>query len=513
MGILSYYKNLITTFQNVTSALRSLDGQINFLYFDFNGMIHPSVGKVISKYQKSGKKPNPQTMEREMFTQIRKDAMEIINRVNPRFVMFAVDGVAPRAKMVQQRTRRYMSIVDKEKKDRRIIFDTNAISPGTMFMKNLSKYMNKMIDEELKDKKVLFLGQDVPGEGEHKIINFIKDFSAKDKVNHVIVGLDADLIMLSMTTGLDNIYLMREKQVFEMKNESSDKVQKMDSMEKKFQYLPIKNVKDNYWKGINKRELKTVDEEGKEETKAESLTITKEQFTKDLIPLMFFIGNDFLPKHKIVNAYKNGIDLLLESYKRTSLKLNTTLVTEDNKFNMEFLRELLKPFAEDEMKLIEKNNNKNRDRIIRYSEKGWINRFYDYYGVQDREDVAKNYCQMVRWTLLYYFEGTRDWQTFYRYPCPPVFQHLYKFITENDINEIQLTKSEPCTQHQQLMMILPPHSSFLLPNHCKELIHGKLRHLYPGHFKVDRVDKKVSWTWTPILPFIKYDEIRYHVRT
>ena len=511
MGILSYYKNLITTYKNVTSALRFLDGQINFLYFDFNGMIHPSVGKVISRYQETGKKPNAQTMEREMFTQIKKDTMEIINRVNPRFVMFAVDGVAPRAKMVQQRTRRYMSIVDKEKKDRRHIFDTNAISPGTTFMKNLSEYMNELIKTELKDKKVLFLGQDVPAEGEHKIINFIKDFKAKDKVNHVIVGLDADLIMLSMTTGLDNIYLMREKQIFEKKNESNDQVKNMDNMEKKFQYLPIKNVKDNYWQTINEMKMKGKD--GKEEKTAQKMTITKDEFTKDIIPLMFFIGNDFLPKHKIINAYKNGIELLLESYKRTSLKLNATLMTEDNKFNMEFLRELLKPFAENEMELIGKNNNKNRDRIIRYSEKGWVNRFYGYYGVEDREDVAKNYCQMVRWTSLYYFEGTKDWQSFYRYPCPPTFQHLYKFIMENDINEIPLTKSEPCTQHQQLMMILPPQSSFLLPRQCKELVHGKLRHLYPGHFKVDKVDKKVSWTWTPILPFIHYDEIKHHVRT
>lgn len=504
MGILSYYKNLISTFENVTSALRTLDGQINFLYFDFNGMIHPSVGKVISRYQETGKKPNPQTMEREMFTQIRKDTMEIIDRVNPRFVLFAVDGVAPRAKMVQQRTRRYMSIVDKEKKDRRHIFDTNAISPGTKFMVNLSKYMNEMIKTELGDKKVLFLGQDVPSEGEHKIINFIKDFSAKDKVNHIIVGLDADLIMLGMTTGLDNIFLMREKQVYEMKMEKGKKVRDMDTMEKKFQYLPIKNVKDNYWTNINK---------SPKGEKKQELKITKEQFIKDLIPLMFFIGNDFLPKHKVVNAYKNGVELLLESYRRTSLILNKPLVTEDNKFNMDFLRELLKPFATDELKLIEKNNNKNRDRIIKYSEKGWMNRYYNYYGIQNREDVSRNYCQMVRWTLLYYFEGTNDWQSFYRYPCPPVFCHLYKFIMENDINEIQLFKSEPCTQHQQLMMILPPHSSFLLPNYCKELVHGKLRHLYPGHFKVDRVDKKVSWTWTPILPFIHYNEIREFVRS
>ena len=82
-----------------------------------------------------------------------------------------------------------------------------------------------------------------------------------------------------------------------------------------------------------------------------------------------------------------------------------------------------------------------------------------------------------------------------------------------EINDLELIPSKPCTQHQQLMMILPPQSSFLLPRHCKEMVHGKLRHLYPIRFKTDRVDKKVSWTWTPILPFIHFEEIKDNVHS
>ena len=62
----------------------------------------------------------------------------------------AIDGVAPRAKMNQQRSRRFRTALDAEKAMEKAVkeglempkdppFDSNCITPGTEFMARLTK--------------------------------------------------------------------------------------------------------------------------------------------------------------------------------------------------------------------------------------------------------------------------------------------------------------------------------------------------------------------------------------
>ena len=67
---------------------------------------------------------------------------------------------------------------------------------------------------EWKDLKVLFSGCTVPGEGEHKIMDFLGQ-SKKDKVfaettTHCIYSADADVILLSLSLAIPNVCLVRE---------------------------------------------------------------------------------------------------------------------------------------------------------------------------------------------------------------------------------------------------------------------------------------------------------------
>ena len=93
-----------------------------------------------------------------------------------------------------------------------ISWDTNAISPGTDFMINLSKLLQHFIltDPIFNNVEVVFSDHSIPGEGEHKILNYIKQNSFDNEPNIIIYGLDADLIMLSLVSNSSNVYLMRE---------------------------------------------------------------------------------------------------------------------------------------------------------------------------------------------------------------------------------------------------------------------------------------------------------------
>lgn len=60
------------------------------------------------------------------------------------------------------------------------LFDTNAISPGTEFMYALNKKLDYFIKYKVNSDplyqgiEIILSGSDVPGEGEHKIMEYVR---------------------------------------------------------------------------------------------------------------------------------------------------------------------------------------------------------------------------------------------------------------------------------------------------------------------------------------------------
>jgi 5'-3' exoribonuclease 1 len=176
----------------------------------------------------------------------------LFGKIKPKKLFFmAVDGVAPRAKMNQQRSRRFRTAKEarevREKAERKgenlpeeKAFDSNCITPGaytqshglspnlipvgTVFMTKLSEqlkyFVNKKISEDSnwRECQVILSGHDVPGEGEHKIMEYIRKTRAQPDYNpnvrHCLYGLDADLIMLGLLSHDPNFFLLREEVKF-----------------------------------------------------------------------------------------------------------------------------------------------------------------------------------------------------------------------------------------------------------------------------------------------------------
>jgi 5'-3' exonuclease len=137
----------------------------------------------------------------KVFSEIQR----IFSIVKPqRLVYIAVDGVAPRAKLNQQRSRRFRAARDRliamdaaaANLNRNIttdlidvnaaavappsVFDSNCITPGTEFMARLSVALRQFIEHMMRTQEswrpltVHFSGSEVPGEGEHKIVSYIR---------------------------------------------------------------------------------------------------------------------------------------------------------------------------------------------------------------------------------------------------------------------------------------------------------------------------------------------------
>ncbi|PHJ22078.1 5-3 exoribonuclease [Cystoisospora suis] len=161
------------------------------LYLDMNGIIHPCC------HTDDGSCPSS---EEEMFLSIFQYVDRIVDIIQPRQLLYmAIDGVAPRAKMNQQRTRRFKAAKDIQEEEKayeeiktqflsegrevppkKLRWDSNVITPGTPFMHRLAKALTYYIQDRLasrptwKHLTVIFSDATVPGEGEHKIMDYIR---------------------------------------------------------------------------------------------------------------------------------------------------------------------------------------------------------------------------------------------------------------------------------------------------------------------------------------------------
>lgn len=316
------------------------------LYLDMNGIIHPCTHPE--------DRPAPKN-EDEMMIAIFECIDRLFNIVRPRKILYmAIDGVAPRAKMNQQRSRRFRAskeTVEKINEIKRIRaelllrgcvlppekpkeehFDSNCITPGTPFMARLSECLHYYIHDRLnsnpgwKGIKVILSDANVPGEGEHKIMDFIRRQRAQPdhdpNTQHVLCGADADLIMLGLATHEPNFTIIREEfkpnqprpceicgqlghQMVDciggVRSEHGQDPDVAFSAETNFIFVRL-NVLREYLE----RELVMPNLPFKYEF---------DRVLDDWVFMCFFVGNDFLPHLPSLEIRENAIDRLIRLYK------------------------------------------------------------------------------------------------------------------------------------------------------------------------------------------------------
>ncbi|RHZ49557.1 hypothetical protein Glove_519g79 [Diversispora epigaea] len=286
------------------------------LYLDMNGIIHncSHPNDIDAHYRIS---------EEKIFIDIFNYIDHLFTKIKPKKIFFmAVDGVAPRAKMNQQRGRRFRTAKDAAEAVRRAQqkgeelpkeapFDSNCITPGTEFMTKLSlqlKYfINKKVTEDSNwgNIKIVLSGHEVPGEGEHKIMEYIRNSKAQSdydpNVRHCLYGLDADLIMLGLLSHDPHFALLREEVTF-----GPSKKKKHGRIESQNFYLMHLSLLREYLD----LEFSTL---------RESLTFeyNLERIIDDFILLALFVGNDFIPHLPSLHIAEGALGLMFKVYKKT----------------------------------------------------------------------------------------------------------------------------------------------------------------------------------------------------
>ncbi|WEW54929.1 5'-3' exoribonuclease 2 [Emydomyces testavorans] len=359
--------------------------EMDNLYLDMNGIVHPCT-------HPEGKPPPAN--EGEMMLEIFKYTERVVNMVRPRkLLMIAVDGVAPRAKMNQQRSRRFRSAQEAKDADEKKVefakllrkqnrgksdtvlaeeviqktWDSNVITPGTPFMDILSAALQYWVayklntDPAWEKLKIIISDATVPGEGEHKIMEFIRSQRScaehDPNTHHVIYGLDADLIMLGLATHEPHFRVLREDVFFQESKARTCHLcgQKGHVAEACTGKAKEKNGDfDEKQKGSPLKPFIWLHVSVLREYLAAEMYVPNQPFPFDLeralddwVFMCFFVGNDFLPHLPSLDIRENGIDTLIAIW-RDNLPLMGGYLTKDGHVDLKRAQLILQGLAKQE---------------------------------------------------------------------------------------------------------------------------------------------------------------------
>lgn len=542
------------------------DKEFDCLYLDMNGIIHPC-------FHPEG--ISPPRSEEEIFHNVERYVLRLFNIVRPRQLLFmAIDGVAPRAKMNQQRMRRFRSAKDNEynlqkhlaeaqkKDDTEEIeilsdpdylrkHDSNVITPGTAFFERLSKHLHKFIKHQIetdpgwKNIFVILSDASVPGEGEHKIMKFIRSQRVQYGYNpnrrHVIYGLDADLIFLGLASHEAYFTIIREN-VIDMNAENPER----------------DGIGPEYFHFLNLWVLRQYLERDLRPDANMAIPWNLEFALDDFIFLCFGAGNDFIPSMPGFSVHQGAIRTILRVYKRTLGRINRW-VTQNGYPDLYALREFFNQFTSGEAKELEtilfpdKRAIKAQEfvNLITDTEKPVYNpkaeeeaglvpgpngekpssrpasrsgpppdphelkiKYYNAkFGFNSpsviQHEVPKLLTEFVRgmiWVLHYYLFGVPSWDWYFPYHYAPCASDIPILgIDERAVYAPFDRNKEPFKPLIQLMSVLPPQSAHALPPTMAFLMtspESELHEFYPTKFKVDLNGGTAIWKGVIHVPFI-----------
>ena len=499
MGIPSFFSHLVKDHPNCIKEIEH-NQVIDNLYLDSNSIIYDCVHRLADEYTDN------LSFESKLIEKVFERITEYITLLKPaKRCIIAFDGVAPVAKLKQQRNRRYKSMIENmidsklsgcEKKS----WNTAAITPGTKFMGTLMSYLRKNFTTGNYRDIVIFSGSDEAGEGEHKIFEFIRQEKTPSfaKEVHVIYGLDADLIMLTLNHLYvsNNISLFRETPHFISQIDSSLEPDKLYC-------LDIPYLADAIAHEMGKYRVVHNDHRS---------------IINDYIFLCFILGNDFMPHFPSINIRSNGIDILLETYKNV-IGTSRYFLTKNEKINWNQVRRLFEVLKKNEVLYLH-NEHKTRnhyetrelptktfeqkkykylllptkqrevEKFINPGARGWESRYYSSLcDLSNSEDNIKkiciNYIEALEWTLHYYIKGCKNWRWSYNYSYPPTIGDLCKFLPCFNSEFISSGTTTPINSLVQLGYVLPKVSLCLLGDE----ISSNLLTKFPEQYRDDYTQK------------------------
>lgn len=511
MGIPSYFSHIVKKHRNIFKKVSKETTKIDNLYLDCNSIIYDAVHEIHKAHEQMHKAQeqkdkinNFSIFEKLLIKMVCEKLDYYLQLLEPsQRVLIAFDGVAPVAKLDQQRKRRYMSwynekIVAELKKEKSIynVWSTSSITPGTEFMKQLTTDIKLKFQSNKNNINIMISASDEVGEGEHKIYEYIRQNSNyHSNTTTVIYGLDADLIMLT----LNHLYISNKMYLFRETPHFIQGIDKtLDPNEMYLMDIPY----------FAKRMIEELSDDTNESSAVDELERKDLSNNKifDYIFICFFLGNDFMPHFPALNIRTSGIDTLISGYKHVFTGSKLGIIENNNSEGQTIIWKNLRKFIdylsfnelesikneyirrdkqskniyydnkkEDEKLLLIPLKDRSIEKFINPYESGWQERYYNALfniRINDdrRKEICMNYLEGLEWTMKYYSKGCVDWRWSYKYDYPPLLCDLIKYVPYFDTNLLEVKPKNPVNPLVQLSYVLPKSSHYLLPPNIRILL-------------------------------------------
>lgn len=527
MGVPFYFRVIAETYPDILRFSPPPEGCDAF-FLDFNGAIHTAARTVLdTPATGEATDPEPAIME-SVWAYFEACARAAAPR---RAISVCMDGVAPIAKMFQQRKRRYLSMFRHTLAGTTPRWDTNAISPGTPFMARFHAFFRSCIRNRADPTgpRIHFYPSDEPGEGEHKIFAQIAALPPGERA--YVYGLDADLIMLSLLAHRPGIFLMREP----------THPYTPAQCDNGFMYLDVDALRRGILREIVDRYHWPLPADMDRDPFGPSACEAIEAY----LVLCMLMGNDFVPHLVSLSLKKNGLERVLAAARpvweflgmgpvdtgRRRLAtpffahlLDALAPEEDDDFlkhNREYLRRRpppsdafpgrdpfdgypLEPAHKDPLAAAIEDANGQRWRALYYKHL-WHTR-------PGETGVIATSCEGflygIQWTYLYYKRLSKDASWYYPYGYAPTLQDLSNFLKASPgfyegLPEDGWTTTGFVHPFVQLLTIMPPQSAKILPSALAPFFTDPARgcaHLFPTTYPIQTYAKYHLWDCTPVLP-------------
>src|SRR5260221_9459094 len=328
---------------------------------------------------------------------------------------------------------------------------------------------------------VILFSSNVSREGENKIMDYIRLLTEEEKQLEITVyGMDADLIMLTMISGINNIYIFRDSQF----------------INNIYIVVNILTIKKELMKYMNRTE--------------------ENNYIHEFIGVGFFIGNDFY--HKISMFYMlderltKMIDILKTSYYPIVKNKQINLIgLKEFVYNLSLIEEV---YLKDQIYKNVQDKFKNKLLEDYYFSpnldfEGYRHAFYDKAGVKNEIDITnmcKDYISTILWMYDYYCIGLSSWDWYYKWNYAPFMIDLYNYLSS--ISKFPESKhlGSPSYPIIQLLNVLPRKSKDLVPIEYRSIFDNE--YLYPSNFEIDYEGKIHDYQGIVLLQFIDQSIIK-----
>jgi 5'-3' exonuclease len=494
MGIPSYFRGILQKYPGC--LMKTMPGRPAALCFDFNCLIYRCIRAPSMPVYRS---EDHDAWEKDLLKEVERTIKEVwVTAGKPDRVLLAVDGVVPMAKIRQQRVRRFKSVwLRKIGTSAEESWDTNAITPGTEFMDSLGIVLHNLAN---KHAGWTVSGVEEMGEGEHKIMKWLRDGVAKGQ-DIVVYGLDADLILLSMLVGEEkgiNLFLLREKQEFGRMSAP------LEGQAQEYQFMNIREFQGR-------------------------LGLSGYSDVLNYIGYMSLMGNDFLPHSLTHKLSDDGHEFVIGE-----IRTQKGALIEDGRVSLPVLKGVVERWGRGEETRILEMIRKKREQAVRGVGKGmgeeeglalkwdaeavlmngtvlkeeWKDEYWRILSANyDVEHVCGEYMKGFQWIIDYYTGKPVNSSWMFPAWIPPLWSDLAVFLDVERKVEISAEEAVPRPQ-EQLAMVLPLESWGLIRDSGLRRLPSLMPQMWPRKFGFVSLGRKWLWECEAKIPVLMVERLR-----